>query len=293
MNFCEMTGSIPIPADVNQICRYVVYLSDTLKYVSIINYLSAVTQLHKLYGYDVHFSTNYLIKFTLAGLRRVLGDPQPNRPTLHVQDLLAMYRRVNLTDIEERAMWACIVLGFRSLLRKSNMLWSHTSDSHVIRREAIQFFPWGMLITISSTKTIQYGQRKVTIPITASPGSPLCAVYWVRQHLLDVPTSSSDIPLFQVPKGKSYTPLTYNKVLSFLKSLLRRTGRDPDNVGLHSLRRAGASYMHSIGLTLEDIRQVGDWQSLAALIYLAHPLQGRIETDRRVSSSLQALAHYV
>ena len=48
-----------------------------------------------------------MVQFTLLGLRRVLGDPAPNRPTLQVQDLLAMYCHVNLLDVQERAMWAC------------------------------------------------------------------------------------------------------------------------------------------------------------------------------------------
>ena len=260
--------------------------------MSIINYLSAVSQLHKLYGYDAQFTSNYVVKFTLAGLRRLMGDPQPNRPTLHVQDPLAMYKVVDVKNVEERAMWACIVLGFRSLLRKSNMLWSHASDKHILKRAAVNFFPWGMLLTVSSTKTIQYGQRTINIPITAAPGSPLCAVFWVQQHLVDVPSTTPDTPLFQIPKGSSQVPLSYSKVLGYLKTLLRKTGRDSENVGVHSLRRSGACYMHSIGLTLEDIRQAGDWQSLAALIYLARPLQGRIETDRRVAASLQSLHAY-
>ena len=116
-----------------QICRHIVFLSERLKYVSIVNYLSVVTQLHKLYGYDVSFNANYMVRFTLAGVRGTLGDPIPARPTLHISELMAVYRFVQLGDINERTMWACIVLGFRSLLRKSNMVVSNVEDCHVIR----------------------------------------------------------------------------------------------------------------------------------------------------------------
>ena len=254
------------------------------------NYLSAVSLLHKLYGYDRSFMDDYVVKFTLTGLRRVLGDPAPLRPALHVQDLLAMYHQVQLNSRMDRAFWACIVLGFRSLLRKSNLVASSLTDHHVIRRSAVSFFPWGMLLTISSTKTIQYRQRTITIPVTYAHGSPLCAVYWVQRHMLDFPSQDRDAPLFQMLKANGSRPMTYTALLKYLKDLLRASGLDTEQVGLHSLRRAGASYMHSMGLTLEDIRQVGDWNSLAALIYLARPLQGRIETDWRVSNSLRSLS---
>ena len=131
MTCCELIGSAPLPANSQQICRYIGYLSDRLKYVSIVNYVSAISLLHKLYGYNCSFLDNYMVRFTLSGLRRVLGDPEPNRPTLHVQDLLAMYRFVQVTDRSERAFWASIVLGFRSLLRKSNLVVSDSSD-HVL-----------------------------------------------------------------------------------------------------------------------------------------------------------------
>ena len=85
------------------------------------------------------------------------------------------------------------------------------------------------------------------------------------------------------------TPLTYPKLLSYLKFLLRSIGSDCIGAGMHSMRRAGASYMYSIGLSLDDIRQAGDWKSLAALIYLTKPLSGRVDTDKVVSASLTFL----
>ena len=52
------------------------------------------------------------------------------------------------------------------------------------------------------------------------------------------------------------------------------------------MRRAGAAYMHSLGLSLEDIREAGDWSSMAALLYLAKPMSNRIVIDSKVSQDL-------
>ena len=46
--------------------------------------------------------------------------------------------------------------------------------------------------------------------------------------------------------------------------------------------------MYRIGLTIEDIRQAGDWASMAALLYLTKPYSGRIDTDCVVSNCLKA-----
>ena len=88
LQFCESISSPPVPADVTLICRYIVFLSESLKYVSIVNYISAVVVLHKLLGYEHTFRSDYIVKFTFMGLRRFLGDPAPNRPTLLVSQLL-------------------------------------------------------------------------------------------------------------------------------------------------------------------------------------------------------------
>ena len=58
---------------------------------------------------------------------------------------------------------------------------------------------------------------------------------------------------------------------------------------MHSLRRAGAAYMHGLGLSLEDIRGAGDWSSMAALIYLTKTMDNRIKIDQRVSGDLLSL----
>ena len=53
LKFCQMTGSQALPATSELVCRYIAYMARSLKYTSIINYLSAVNYLHKLYGYTM------------------------------------------------------------------------------------------------------------------------------------------------------------------------------------------------------------------------------------------------
>ena len=289
ITFCALLLTPVVPTSVDTMCRFIVYLSDTLAFVTIDNYVSGVISLNKYFGYEVaYIRRNFMFSTTLSGIRRMLGDPAPVRLTLTLPNLLNMYYSVNLLDVNERAIWACIVTSFRSLLRKCNLVPSSQSDKagHCLRRSAVQFMPWGVLLKVSSSKTIQYGQRTHLVPITVTPGSPLCAATCLAKHFCDVPSVSRDPPAFLLRRGDLTVPLTYSILLKYLKRLLAAVGLDVPGAGPHSLRRAGAAFLHHCGVPLEDIRQTGDWASLTALIYLAKPLSSRINLDKMVSDAL-------
>ena len=289
IKFCTLVRCPPVPADLKTMCRYVVYLMDTLKYVSIQNYVSAVLSLNLYYGHDIRWiRSEFEFCMTMSGVRRTLGDPEPHRPTLTIQQLLLMSSHVDLQDPNQVCMWAAIVTGFRTLLRKSNLVPDTLTSvsGHYLRRGAVNFSEWGMSIAVSSSKTIQYAQRVHSVPITYAVGSPLCAVSLLKAHFRGTPQQGVDSPAFMISKGTGMVPLTYGALLKFLKALLRKAGLDSENVGLHSLRRAGALFMHNIGPSLEDIRQAGDWASMAALLYLAKPFSLKVKSDMVVSRAL-------
>lgn len=266
------------------------FLSDCLRYRTIDNYVSGVISLNLYFGYDVRFiRQEFAFNAALHGLRRILGDPVPIRITLSVEVILSMYNWVNLDDYNECVMWTCLVTSFRSLLRKSNLVPStaRETEGHFLRRDAFTFHTWGVMLRVSSSKTIQYGQRVHLVPITFTRGSPLCAASLLQRHFAETQTRS-DSPAFLIYKGGKLVPLSYPVLLKFVKKLIKSVGMNPDRAGVHSLRRAGAVFLHQSGIPLEDIRQVGDWASLTALIYLAKPMSARIELDNIVSRALTA-----
>ena len=268
-------------------CRYAVYLSDEVAFSTIDNYVSGVIRLNNYFGYDVeHIRQDFNFITTMNGLRRIMGDPEPVRVTLSVQDLMSMFLSVDLLDHDERVMWACIVTSFRSLLRKSNLVPDNDRlDGHFLRRGAVEFYSWGMMLSISSSKTIQYGQRVHLVPVTYTPGSPLCAATLLWRHFSENPAHGGS-PAFLLRAGKLTIPLTYSVLLKYLKKLIASVGVPTHRAGVHSLRRAGAAFLHQSGIPLEDIRQTGDWSSLAALLYLAKPISARIALDNVASRAL-------
>ena len=290
ITFCALLLTPVVPTTVDSMCRFIVYLSDTLAYVSIDNYVSGVISLNKYFGYNVaYIRLDFVFSTTLKGLRRLLGDPEPLRVTLTLEDILNMSSGVDLLSINERAMWACIVTSFRSLLRKCNLVPNNLKlEGHFLRRKSLRFLPWGVLLRISSSKTVQYGQRIHLVPITYAPGSALCAASLIKDHFNDIPASSPDSPAFLLNRGGKSVPLTYPVLMQYLKRLLKVINMDIPGAGVHSLRRAGAAFLHHAGVPLEDIRQAGDWVSLTALIYLAKPLSSRIDLDRLVVDAIRS-----
>ena len=106
-------------------------------------------------------------------------------------------------------MWCCVVLAFRSLLRKSNLLPSNELHLHCVRRQDITFMSWGMMVSVLSSKTIQFWERMLEIPIVKSARSPLCAVTLLQEHFRRTSSASPHDNLFIVPRKGGLVPLEY------------------------------------------------------------------------------------
>ena len=284
--FCDDFNLIALPAEAHQICRFLVYLGSSLKYSSINNYLSGVIMLHKMYGYIHDFRSDFRVLFTLQGLRRVLGDVSCPKSPLLPQDLLCISKLVVMDKDLDLAVWACVVLAFRTLLRKSNLMPNDLEGVHCVRRGDIESTEWGMNVSVGSSKTIQFKQRRLVISVVSAPSSPLCTVSLVQEHFRRSPTVSCNDYIFMVQRRGKRVPLDYPTALDKLQSWASVAAPEKD-IGFHSLRRGAATHMSIIGIKLEDIKTAGDWSSLSVLIYLTSPHSHKIDIDRIVANSLR------
>ena len=230
-----------------------------------------------------------MIKLVLSGIKRQLGDTPDQKIPLTPAQLMLIQQYLDMSDPTVRALWCGIVLSFRTLLRKSNIVPdSSTSDNHVLLRENVTFTDTGMILVVKSSKTLQYSERVLEIPLNFIPGSPLCVVTLLKNHFRDVPMPSESYLLYK-SSSSSPTPVLYRDLLEFLKGCVMNIGLNPNDVGLHSLRRAGTAFLHSINIPLEDIRCIGDWKSLAVLSYLVTPMDRKLMLEKRVSDALAGL----
>ena len=222
----------------------------------------------------------------LKGLKSTLGDTVTQKIPFSVQDLAAMYGTLDFNSENELIYWTVIILSFRTLLRKSNLVPTTLSDfSHVLRRRDVQFHDWGMLVKVNSTKTLRYSEYVLDIPVHYVSNKALCAASAVKYHM-DTFRAQPDSPLFECQGSHSYEPVLYSAVLAHIKLCASRIGLDPSRVGCHSLHRSGAAHMYSIGVPLVDIMSIGDWRSMAVLEYLVTAMDRKGKIQELVAASL-------
>lgn len=256
------------------------------KFNTINNYLSAICVLQKCYGYKPTYREEFMINLVLDGLRSILGTGVTQKLPLTPNELLLIFKKIDPNDDVGMVYWSVIVFCFRTILRKSNVIpESEKFDELLVRRNSIQFHDWGMMVYVVSTKTIKYRERVLEIPICNLKGSPFCAVSLLKKHFSLYPGDPNG-PLFYKLKGGHQVPVKYKETLNFFKKMSSLIGKDPTSFGLHSLRRSGAFFMHQIGVPLEDIKCIGDWKSLAALMYIVSPLERKKLIDEYVARAL-------
>lgn len=258
-----------MPCSIQLCCMYIAYMSRTFRYVTIVNYVSAVRGLHRWYGYPPPPTDSYMINATLAGARRLLGDTQFSSDPLLPKHLKRILSTLNVTKDDDLVFWCAVVLAFRGLLRKSAVC----KGPHNLRRCDIEFFQWGIIISIRHSKTIQFRERTHRVPVSRV-GGPLCAVTWLETMFTRL-CVTPELPLFGLHKKNVYAPITYAWFAQRLRVAVEAAGLDGKYTS-HSLRRGGATALSMVGVPLHQIQRIGDWKSMSVLIYLASPLDYRI-----------------
>ena len=284
LKFCADTSQVPLPADTQTVVRFLVYLARSCKYSTVNNYLSAVISLHKFYGCSVAFRDSYLVKLVLRGLRSQLGDSKVQMQPLTIEQLKSMHEMA-VSSYEDGIMWSALMLAFRTLLRKSNVVPDSPKEwGHVVRRRDVQFHEWGAMVCVRSSKTLQCEEYVLEIPIYYVDDPIFCVVTAIKKHFIDLP-GDEDGPIFLCQTRGMKVPVLYKDVLAFLKRAVAAIGLPPPEYGTHSMRRSGVAFLHGIGVPLEDLMAMGDWHSLAVLDYLITPLSRKMDIQSRVVTS--------
>lgn len=205
-------------------------------YVTINNYLSGIIVLHKFYGVGQSFRNTYLVQTMLSGLKRRLGSSSTPKVPLSVEQLNHIYWLYPKNPMND-VCWLAIIICFRTLLRKSNVV-SDTENSHVLLREDVLIFHDRVVFKVRTSKTRQKGEDVLEIPVLASNNLGFCVVSQLKLHVLRYPAPGSS-PLLLKPTASGLSPLMYRDVLNFLKNCVTLLGIPADHVGLDSLLYCG------------------------------------------------------
>lgn len=263
--FCTLADISPVPLSQENACRYIAFLSEKLAFSSIKQYINVVRMLHLEAGHVNPFLNCWHIDVLLKGTKRVLGVSTKQKLPITLGILRRMFKLVDLSSPLDVTFWASCLVAFFSFFRKSNLLIknmeSFNPKLHLCRRDAT-FSQDGVTLAVHWSKTIQYRQRILHIPLPRVPDSPLCP----SQALifsLRLCNSPGCGPLFTYPTRNGWLPLTVQVFQSKLVTFLSSLGINPSDYSGHSFRRGGASFALECGLPTEIIKAQGDWASNA------------------------------
>ena len=104
---------------------------------------------------------------------------------------------------------------------------SHAHFAKVLYRLDLQDSPNGALLHIRATKTIQFFQRVLSIPLPIIPGLHLCPVMALIYHLrLNLVGPSDSLFSVRSPSAQSMQPITYYHFSKFLAKVITALGLD-------------------------------------------------------------------
>ena len=273
------------------LCMYAAYLARFLLPQSVCIYINFVGIFHRDQGLPNPLTDNWTLSTVLKGIKRTLGSPPLPRLPMTTDILLRIRGLLNLMDSKHASFWAVCLVSFFGFFRKSHLLPSSVSDFSpltFLTRSDFSFSGSSILIKVRWSKTIQFGQRTVTIPLVASSSS-LCPVWAVSRAFSLTPHTRPNDQAFCWRDSSRVTCriFTYKEFMHSLQFFLTRLGLNSSQYSSHFFRRGGASLALEAGVPLDTIAVMGDWKSDAVYLYLHMPLSQRLRAQHSITSFLE------
>ena len=285
--FCVYFRRSPLPADPVTIHAYVQFLSRTLKPSTIKNYLLGVRMLHIFHGLPDIISDDFMLELEMRGISRLNPHvPQRARPVTP-KILLLYYQGMDHSSSLHSSVWACSLFLFYTLSRLGSMLpTSHsTSKRKFLTKDRVNPSREGLLVTFLHTKTIQFGRRRLHIPLLC-----LDSVFCPVRAFLRAASFSSDVasgPAFTFRKHGRVCWLTTSIFIKTFRAVLAHRGLvGASSFTGHSFRRGGATWAFQAGVPGELIQICGDWASDSYKRYLEFSMQDKLHLAARFAKDL-------
>ncbi|CAC5389761.1 Probable C-mannosyltransferase DPY19L1,Probable C-mannosyltransferase DPY19L2,C-mannosyltransferase dpy-19 [Mytilus coruscus] len=214
MEFCRRINIALVPLSPLNLARYVAYLSARLQFNSINNYLSIIRLLHLEAGTTSPLES-FFMDSVLKGAKRVLGCTVNSKLPLTPKILNEIFTLLSLSSSKDLCFWVACLVAFFSFLRKSNLFAPCLSGFDPVRqlsREDITFHAEGVRLRVVKTKTIQFSECVLEIPLPRVNNSHLCPSKALLLNFKRVPAISSPSPVFlYLVQGK--TPVKLSRTL--------------------------------------------------------------------------------
>jgi integrase len=156
---------------------------------------------------------------------------------------------------------------------------------HILTRDRVNFSAEGLVITLLRTKTIQFGNRRLHLPLLKLD-SVLCPVRAYTNSLRKL-GGASCVPAFVFRDKGKFVWLTKQIFIRTFRSITDQfTPAGEARFTGHSFRRGGATWAFQAGVPGELIQVMGDWSSDAYKQYLEFSMENKLKLASLFSYSL-------
>ena len=281
-------GFPPFPVLEQRLSVYIQFLANNFKSPGAVkNYAYGLQSFCSLKSWEFPNLSDSFFKFLFKGISRSLSHTPTQAQPLSPPVIMSLYKFFDLTSPYEASMWAIIIVGFSMFARLSNLLPASPGVFDPIKqltRSDVQVAADAVQVTVKWSKVVQCRERIIHTPLYARNGHPMCP----KESLLRVVRLSPGKPgdhLFAYKSEAGLSLIIQSEFVQFLRRKLKKSGFDPDLYSGHSMRRGGASWAFSSGVSPELIKSHGDWKSDAYLLYLHFSVQDKLSVTRSMSLS--------
>ena len=154
---------------------------------------------------------------------------------------MRLHTQLDFTSSFDVSLWAVCLVAFYGMFRKSHLLpiaANQFNPSKQLTKANFKIFHWGLLITIRWSKTDQFRERVVEIPLPNIPGSKFCPTAAVAHafRLISSVSHRGSQAFNWVDSSQALYVLTYSSFVSKLRLHLSYLGLDPKLYASHSFR---------------------------------------------------------
>jgi len=234
--FCVQNGFKNLPSDPKIVSLYLTHLSTKdVKLSTIKRRLVSIGVIHKMKGHYLDTKHPVIVE-NLMGIKRRKGTVQKGKKPILISELKKILKVIdeqNIEDIKKLRDKSLILVGFSGGFRRNELV--------SLNYEDLDFVHEGLKITISKSKTDQFGEGSIkALPYFQE--SIYCPVVILKRWINISKISKG--PLFRrFTKGSKLTKyrLTDQTVALLIKDYLSIAGIDSKNYSGHSLRSGFAT----------------------------------------------------
>ena len=269
LEVCSKYKWNPFGCTSSQACKYVAYLSNSMRYSSVINYYQTVIFYHNVRGSPITNWTDPMLSQTVKGIKNMETTPEDVKDPITEKHLGMMISSVKVKNEFSVLIWTMIIFLFRTLLRVGHVIVS----PHTLHGRDVKFFKWGAMVSVNSSKIKQKGSAH-KIPLSRVEDLSICPVFCLEKIINRYPGVESDF-LFSTHNITHVTYSTFNKSFKRLISNSKIKG----NFSSHSLRRGGTTARRAAGVPLSHIKERGQWVSDCVFKYIKPTVSDKLKWE--------------